>query len=54
MADYIVKSKVRDSLDKNVSSEFFDALDEAVEELLEDAENRADENNRKTVYAYDL
>lgn len=54
MADYIVKSTVRDSLDKNVSAEFFDALDEKVEELLQDAERRADENSRKTVYAYDL
>lgn len=54
MADYIVKSKVRDSLDKNVSSDFFDALDEKVEELLKDAERRADENGRKTVFEYDL
>lgn len=55
MADLIVKAAVKDALeDKNVSSDFYDQLDEEVEELLEDAAERADANDRKTVQPRDL
>ena len=38
----------------NVSSDFYDALDEDVSELLEDAARRAEGNDRKTVPPRDL
>ncbi len=38
MADLIVKAAVKEALDdKNVASDFYDALDEEVSELLDDA-----------------
>ncbi|WP_181692160.1 DUF1931 domain-containing protein [Natronomonas sp. LN261] len=55
MADLIVKAAVKEALDDmNVASDFYDALDEEVEGLLEDAARRADENDRKTVQPRDL
>lgn len=55
MADLIVQSAVKDTLDNhNVSADFYDALDEEVTELLEDAAQRAADNDRKTVQARDL
>jgi histone H3/H4 len=55
MADLIVKAAVKDELDEmNVASDFYDALDEEVRELLDDAARRADENDRKTVQPRDL
>ncbi|WP_049998859.1 DNA-binding protein [Halococcus sediminicola] len=55
MTNLIVKSAVKDKLsDMNVSSDFYDALDEDVSELLENAAQRADANERKTVQARDL
>ncbi|MEF8784838.1 MAG: DUF1931 domain-containing protein [Haloarculaceae archaeon] len=55
MADLIVKAAVKEELDDmNVASDFYDALDEEVGELLEDAARRADENDRKTVQPRDL
>ena len=55
MANTIVKAAVKEELgDVNVSSDFYDALDEEVSELLEDAARRADENDRKTVQPRDL
>jgi histone H3/H4 len=54
MADLIVKSNVKESLDLNVSSDFYDALDDEVAELLEDAARRAEANDRKTVQPRDL
>lgn len=55
MSDLVVKSAVKDALDdKNVASDFYEALDEEVEELLEDAAQRADANGRKTVQPRDL
>ncbi|AAV47365.1 MULTISPECIES: hypothetical protein [Haloarcula] len=55
MADLIVKAAVKEELnDMNVASDFYDALDEEVEELLQDAARRADENDRKTVQPRDL
>ncbi len=55
MADLIVKSAVKNALDdSNVAADFYDALDEDVTELLEDAARRADANDRKTVQPRDL
>jgi histone H3/H4 len=55
MADLIVKSAVKEAPnDANVASDFYDALNEEVEDLLEDAAERADANDRKTVQARDL
>ncbi|NHN60417.1 MULTISPECIES: DUF1931 family protein [Halorussus] len=55
MADLIVKAAVKDALDdKNVASDFYDALDERVEELLDEAARRAEANDRKTVQPRDL
>ncbi|QLC33331.1 DUF1931 family protein [Halarchaeum sp. CBA1220] len=55
MADLIVKAAVKEALEeKNVASDFYDALDEEVEDLLEDAAARAEANGRKTVQPRDL
>ncbi|UOO97129.1 DUF1931 domain-containing protein (plasmid) [Halococcus dombrowskii] len=55
MVDTIVKSAVKDELSEmNVSSDFYDALDEDVSELLDDAARRASDNDRKTVQPRDL
>ena len=55
MSDLIVKAKVKETLDeKNVASDFYDALDDRVAELLEDASQRAERNDRKTVQPRDL
>jgi histone H3/H4 len=55
MADLIVKAAVKDRLESmNVASDFYDALDDEVTELLDDAARRAEENDRKTVQPRDL
>ncbi len=55
MSDLIVKAAVKEALsDKNVASDFYDALNEEVAEVLEDAARRAEDNDRKTVQARDL
>jgi histone H3/H4 len=55
MADLIVKAAVKDALaDHNVSSDFYDALDEEVKALIDDAAERAAANDRKTVQPRDL
>ncbi|WP_302083454.1 DUF1931 domain-containing protein [Salinibaculum rarum] len=55
MADLIVKAAVKEELDdRNVSSDFYEALNEEVEELLDDAARRAEGNDRKTVQPRDL
>jgi histone H3/H4 len=55
MADLIVKSAVKDALaENNVSGDFYDALDEEVADLLEEAARRAEANGRKTVQPSDL
>ena len=55
MADLIVKSAVKEALnDHNVSADFYDALDEEVADLLDDAAKRAEANDRKTVQPRDL
>jgi len=55
MADLIVKSAVKEALnDHNVSADFYEALDDEVTEVLEDAARRAEANDRKTVQPRDL
>lgn len=55
MTDLIVKSAVKEALDdNNVSADFYDALNDEVEELLEVAARRAESNDRKTVQPRDL
>ena len=50
MTDLIVKSGVQDTLvEYQVSLDFYDALDEEVAELLEEASRRAEANDRSTV-----
>jgi hypothetical protein len=47
MADVIVKAAVKDATDDlHVSTDFYDALDAAVHDLLDDAARRAEQNNR--------
>ena len=55
MADLTVKAAVKERLeDQNVSSDFYGALDDEVSDLLADAAQRAEDNDRKTVQARDL
>lgn len=55
MSELIVKSAVKDAVDEqNVASDFYEALDEEVAELIEDAAERAEANGRKTVQPRDL
>jgi histone H3/H4 len=55
MTDLVVKAAVKEQLDQmNVSSDFYDALDDEVSDLLADAGQRARDNDRKTVQARDL
>jgi histone H3/H4 len=55
MADLIVQSTVKEQLeDMDVAAEFYDALDEEVDDLLERAAQRAQDNDRKTVQPRDL
>ena len=55
MADLIVKAAIKEQLaDQNVSADFYDALDGQVKDLLADASQRAEDNDRKTVQPRDL
>jgi histone H3/H4 len=55
MANLVVQTAVKETLDEmNVSADLYDALDEEVEELLEDAARRAEANDRRTVQPRDL
>lgn len=55
MTELIVKSAVKDPLeDNNVSADFYDALDDEVADLVDEAARRAKENDRKTVQPRDL
>lgn len=55
MADIIVKAAVKNQLESmNVATDFYDALDEDVSNLLQDAARRAQDNGRKTVQPRDL
>lgn len=55
MADLIVKAAVKESLSGvNIAADFYDALDEEVQELIDDAAERAKANDRKTAQPRDL
>lgn len=55
MTDLIVKAAVKEQpADQNISSDFYDALDSEVADLLADATRRSDANDRKTVQPRDL
>ncbi len=55
MADVLKKSGVRDEADGvNVGSDFYEALDDRVKELVNRAVERAQENGRKTVKSRDV
>lgn len=55
MVDLIVKAAVNEQLaNHNVSGEFYDALDEQVADLLNEAAQRASDNDRATVQPRDL
>jgi len=51
----VVRAKVKSAVrDCNVASDFAEALDSRVRELIRAAEERAKSNNRRTVMAKDL
>lgn len=55
MTDLIVDSGVKEALeDNNVAADFYEALDQEVGDLLEEAARRAEANDRKTVMPQDL
>ncbi|MFB6200228.1 MAG: DUF1931 domain-containing protein [Candidatus Nanohaloarchaea archaeon] len=55
MVDVLKKSGVREEADGvNVGSDFYDALDDRVKDLINRAVDRAQGNNRKTVKARDV
>lgn len=50
MSDLIAKAAVKDALpDNNVSADFYDELDSEVQNLLANAAERTEGNNRKTI-----
>lgn len=54
-ADFIIsKSRTKAAAGINVSGEFYAALDEAVRGMIASAEQRALDNNRKTLRPHDL
>lgn len=55
MANLIVQSAVKEQLNgMNVSADLYDELDNEVDDLLERAAQRAQDNDRKTVQPRDL
>lgn len=54
-ADFIIsKSRTKAAVGINVSGEFYAALDEAVRNLIAQAEERATNNGRRTLRPHDL
>ena len=53
--DFIIsKSRTKAAAGINVSGDFYPALDAAVREMIAGAEQRANDNGRKTLRPYDL
>ena len=50
----VVRSKIKDATELNVSGNFADALSEKVKAMIADAERRAKANGRRTVKPDDL
>lgn len=52
--DYAIKkSSVRERTNLNVGSDFYESLNDEVERLIDNAEERAEENGRRTLKARD-
>lgn len=55
MTDVVKKSGIRDTAEGvNVGSDFYEAVDNTVKDMIEMAVNRAKENGRRTVKARDI
>jgi hypothetical protein len=55
MTDLIIKSGVKEALENhNISADFYDAFDQEVAALVDEAAERADANDRKTAQPRDL
>ena len=54
MVEIVKKSKLSETTQLNISGEFKDAIDAAVEEIITKASKRAEANGRKTLKACDL
>lgn len=55
MTDVVIKSGVKDELDEySISSDLYDELDEKVKDILAEAAERAEANNRNTVQPRDI
>lgn len=52
--NFIRKSEVKDAADMNVGSDVYEALNDEVEYYLDQAQQRAKANGRKTVQARDV
>ncbi len=50
----IVKNNIKQSTDLSVSEEFIEALEKKVLAQIKEAENRAKENGRRTLYSRDI
>lgn len=50
----IKKKGVRDQTGLNVGQEVYEELEKELKELIQDAENRADGNGRRTIKARDV
>jgi len=51
---YINKIKIKEKIPLKLSSCYFEGLDEKVKLLIEESVERAEANNRRTVYKKDL
>lgn len=50
----VVRSKIKECTDCNVSGDFADALSKRVSQMVKEAERRAKDNGRKTLKPQDL
>jgi histone H3/H4 len=50
----IVKSKIKELVELNVSSEVAFELEKTIDEIMKKGEERAKANGRRTIYARDL
>lgn len=50
----VVKSKIKEIVELNVSGEFEEELERKVEEIIKNSQKRAKLNGRRTIFARDL
>ena len=50
----VVKSKIKELVELNVSSEVAVELEKEIEDIMKKAESRAKANGRRTIYSRDL